>query len=484
MGEEPSGVACTATSRPGATARRPPRTFSTRCRRRAGCRSRRRSTPSSTRTASRRSMSVSQCGKRGAQLALTQRRLSVVGSPAGVAALADSRLRARWRRRPAGLHADDARSEVLPPRPAVRRSCSRMREAAGTTCRTTGRALERIARHRASLSVAEFASLLDDLRALRAGGRSVAAHRDGVGALRRTVARLERAQGRLDLAEFHGNTLVADAPAGVRAFARRCSVRARGRSASSPSRARATTTSSRAARSCALSRRTIPSLRRRRAGCAGVDRRPQGGRRRAGRRRPCDGGAHRGRRAARGDLCNGEIDAGPARTPLPDDGTSRVHRSRACAKGLALLLDPAFDARESWTALRNGYFWNPTRRATNDFITANFDALAKTVGRDTPGGWPVYASGLCTESDRAKLAAFWRERAPRYAGADRELANAVETIVKLAPACARRTSATGSTESPQPSRLRRNPVFEGQEVLRVGASRPLSRRPSPAARLP
>ena len=78
--------------------------------------------------------------------------------------------------------------------------------------------------------------------------------------------------------------------------------------------------------------------------------------------------------------------------------------------------------------MQNGHFWNPTRRATNDFITANFDALAKTVGRDTPGGWPVYASGLCAESDRAELAAFWKERAPRYAGADRELANAVEAI--------------------------------------------------------
>ncbi len=97
-------------------------------------------------------------------------------------------------------------------------------------------------------------------------------------------------------------------------------------------------------------------------------------------------------------------------------------------KGLALLLDPAFDVRESWTALQNGYWWNPTRGATNEFIIANFDALAKTVERDTPGHWPVYASGLCAESDRAALAAFWKERAPRYAGADRELANALEAI--------------------------------------------------------
>jgi len=97
-------------------------------------------------------------------------------------------------------------------------------------------------------------------------------------------------------------------------------------------------------------------------------------------------------------------------------------------KGLALLLGPAFDVRESWTALQNVHWWNPTRRAINDFIAANFDALAKTVERDTPGQWPVYASGLCAEADRAAVASFWTERAPRYAGADRELANALESI--------------------------------------------------------
>jgi hypothetical protein len=76
----------------------------------------------------------------------------------------------------------------------------------------------------------------------------------------------------------------------------------------------------------------------------------------------------------------------------------------------------------------NGYWWNPTRRATNDFIVANFDALAKTVERDTPGQWPVYASGFCAEVGPRRGFAFWKERAPRYAGADRELANALEAI--------------------------------------------------------
>ena len=97
-------------------------------------------------------------------------------------------------------------------------------------------------------------------------------------------------------------------------------------------------------------------------------------------------------------------------------------------KGLALLLDPAFDVRESWTALQNGFWWNPTRRAPNDYIMANFDALTKTVGNEEPGHWPAFASGLCTERDRVELDAFWKERVSRYSTASRELAGAVESI--------------------------------------------------------
>jgi alanyl aminopeptidase len=98
------------------------------------------------------------------------------------------------------------------------------------------------------------------------------------------------------------------------------------------------------------------------------------------------------------------------------------------AKGMALLLDPDFDVRESWTALYRGYSWNPTRHAVNDFITANFDALAKTVGPDSPAGWPTYASGFCSDDDRRALVAFWKDKTARYAGADREVAQTAETI--------------------------------------------------------
>ena len=97
-------------------------------------------------------------------------------------------------------------------------------------------------------------------------------------------------------------------------------------------------------------------------------------------------------------------------------------------RGMAVLLDPAFDVRESWTALRYANGWSPGRRAAHDFILRNFEALAGRVDRDAPGHWPSYSAGLCRAADEAELAAFWRDRVTRYAGAERELAEALESI--------------------------------------------------------
>jgi hypothetical protein len=97
-------------------------------------------------------------------------------------------------------------------------------------------------------------------------------------------------------------------------------------------------------------------------------------------------------------------------------------------RGLALLLDPAFDVRESWTALGAASEWSPERRAPHDFIVANFDALAKSVSPYAPAHWPAYAQALCSSRDRAAVEAFWRPRLARYEGAERELAMALEAI--------------------------------------------------------
>jgi hypothetical protein len=101
-------------------------------------------------------------------------------------------------------------------------------------------------------------------------------------------------------------------------------------------------------------------------------------------------------------------------------------------KGLGILLDPAFDVRETWTALHNVYPWDPTRRAPHDFIVTNFDALAKTVGRDSPSGWPAFAEGLCSAKDQADVEAFWKPRVANYAGAERHLAATLESIALCA----------------------------------------------------
>ena len=97
-------------------------------------------------------------------------------------------------------------------------------------------------------------------------------------------------------------------------------------------------------------------------------------------------------------------------------------------KGMGALLDPAFDSRESWAALRRAHQWLPARHATHDFIVAHFDALTKTVAREAPGGWPEYASGLCSEQDLAMVTGFWRPRAKDYPSAEDNLAEAVDSI--------------------------------------------------------
>jgi ERAP1-like protein len=97
-------------------------------------------------------------------------------------------------------------------------------------------------------------------------------------------------------------------------------------------------------------------------------------------------------------------------------------------KGMGLLLDPAFDNRESWAALSRAHWEVPARRATYDYIVANYDALAKSVSPEAPGNWPEYASGLCSEQDATDLTAFWKPREKELPSAAASLAEAVESI--------------------------------------------------------
>ena len=97
-------------------------------------------------------------------------------------------------------------------------------------------------------------------------------------------------------------------------------------------------------------------------------------------------------------------------------------------RGMGVMLDPAFDVRESGTALWISNSSIPPRRETHEFIAANLDTMAKRVSRDAPGNWPAYAAGLCSGKDRAEVEAFWRDRIANYAGGERTLKQTLEQI--------------------------------------------------------
>jgi alanyl aminopeptidase len=96
-------------------------------------------------------------------------------------------------------------------------------------------------------------------------------------------------------------------------------------------------------------------------------------------------------------------------------------------RGLSFLLDPRVDVREATTAWSLAMDRAP-RRVSHEFVVAHFDALAGRVDPDTPGWWPGVASRLCRDDDRRDVERFWRPRLAQYAGAERNLAEALESI--------------------------------------------------------
>jgi alanyl aminopeptidase len=97
-------------------------------------------------------------------------------------------------------------------------------------------------------------------------------------------------------------------------------------------------------------------------------------------------------------------------------------------RGLSLLLDPAFDIRETTNAMWRMHWFTPPRRAAHAFVMANFDALSARVQKETPGGWPDLAEQLCTQRDDEAVAAFWQPRIASYASGRRALAKTREAI--------------------------------------------------------
>jgi alanyl aminopeptidase len=99
---------------------------------------------------------------------------------------------------------------------------------------------------------------------------------------------------------------------------------------------------------------------------------------------------------------------------------------------LALVLDPAHDYRDAsqiaWT-LSN----TPDGSAlVYAFMKANFDALVARAPRDAAAFFPYWGGGFCSEAGRADAEEFFRERAPRYTGGPRILAQTLERITLCA----------------------------------------------------
>jgi cytosol alanyl aminopeptidase len=113
-------------------------------------------------------------------------------------------------------------------------------------------------------------------------------------------------------------------------------------------------------------------------------------------------------------------------------------------RGLGLLLDPAIDVREAMTALGQARESSRPSRAPYDFLAAHFDALAGRVDRDAPAGWSRYAAHFCTRQDREAVAEFWRARSVRYAGAERVLAQTLESIDACTALRAREARSAGA----------------------------------------
>jgi len=98
------------------------------------------------------------------------------------------------------------------------------------------------------------------------------------------------------------------------------------------------------------------------------------------------------------------------------------------ASALPLILDPAHDYREvvqiAWTL-------SETPRGSAlayDFMKVNFDALVARAPRDAAAFYPRWGFNLCSEAQRADMENFFRERAPKYGGGPRILAQTLERV--------------------------------------------------------
>ncbi len=86
------------------------------------------------------------------------------------------------------------------------------------------------------------------------------------------------------------------------------------------------------------------------------------------------------------------------------------------------------DPRETY-ALIGGAAQNPqNRQTTYDFVKQNYDSIIGRMPREWGASTPYIASGFCDEAHRADVAAFFQDKAAKFQGGPRTLAQVLEGI--------------------------------------------------------
>jgi alanyl aminopeptidase len=95
---------------------------------------------------------------------------------------------------------------------------------------------------------------------------------------------------------------------------------------------------------------------------------------------------------------------------------------------LALTVSTEFDARETIGILREEATNRETRPEAWAFLKTNFERIAARLPRESPARFPALASGFSDAEKRADVEAFFKDRAPKYMGGPRYLAQSLEQI--------------------------------------------------------
>ena len=95
---------------------------------------------------------------------------------------------------------------------------------------------------------------------------------------------------------------------------------------------------------------------------------------------------------------------------------------------LRVTLADEFDARESIFILREVASNHETRGEAWAFLKANFDRLVARLPRESPARFPALAAGFSDAGHGADAEAFFRDKASKFMGGPRYLAQALEQI--------------------------------------------------------